>query len=264
MVASVLVKDVLWRVSQQLNDVLPQFNRWPEREVVMYLNDAQLVLTAILPQLCSRIDAVKLKPGTRQSIETIAAVDCKPGDGSVPAAPIYGVQLLEVVRNMGANGQTPGRPLRVVDRRILDAEGSNWHSTQGETIDQFVYDPQVPLYFYVDPGVHPTTAVWVEVKYLARPTLVPAGGAKGSELYKFDGVSTAKISVSDECVPLLVDYICARCYMKGADYADNGQKAAQHEASFVSFLNARVQSLLGTSPNLKRLPMSPGLPGGAS
>ena len=36
------------------------------------------------------IDAIKLKAGTRQSIETIAALDCKPGDG-------YGSLTLEQI-----------------------------------------------------------------------------------------------------------------------------------------------------------------------
>ena len=52
----------------------------------------------------SRVDALKLKPDTLQSIETIVATDCKPGDGTTPMQPIFGMQFIRLVNNMGADG----------------------------------------------------------------------------------------------------------------------------------------------------------------
>ena len=72
MASTVLVRDLIRRVSVLLQDTAPQFERWPEQELVDWLNDAQVAITKFLPAACARVDAIRLKPGTRQSIETIA------------------------------------------------------------------------------------------------------------------------------------------------------------------------------------------------
>ena len=41
MAATILVADALYRASTQLQDMKPQFTRWTERELVMWLNDGQ-------------------------------------------------------------------------------------------------------------------------------------------------------------------------------------------------------------------------------
>ena len=257
MAATTRVKDVMWRVSGLLQDVAPQFNRWPETELVNWLNDAQLAITKFLPAAVSRIDAIRLKPGTRQSIETIAAVDCIPGDGTTPVVPIYGVALLDVPRNMGANGATAGNAIpQPVDRRILDTQRANWHTVSGAVVNQITYDPRTPRHFYVQPAVPASPAVWVEVAYIAQPLQIPNTGTPGAELYTYAGSNAATISVGDEHVDDLVNYICARSYMKNADFAGNDAKASGFSALFVNSLNAKVAAITGNNPNLQRLPLA--------
>lgn len=255
MAATIKVKDLLYRVCVLLNDFDPQFVSWPEKELVNWLNDAQLIITTFAPPVCARVDAIKLKPGTKQSIEAIAAADCLPGDGSTPSATIYGKQFLRPIRNMGANGTTPGKAIIVGDMRRMDANSPNWHTVTGE-IRQVFYDPQMPKVFYVSKGVPASPAVWIEIAHIAAPIAIPNTGSPGSELYLVDGASTATIGIDDECADALVNYIMARARLK--DQAENkNTEAGTYAALFTAWLNAKSAILTGHNPNLKRLPMAP-------
>lgn len=257
MAGTILVKDAMWRISGLLQDVSPQFTRWPELELVNWLNDAHLAITKFLPAASSRVDAIKLKPGTRQSIETILAADCKPGDGSSPSAAIIGTQVLDVIRNMGVDGLSAGNSIRLVEREVLDSQKPGWHGITGTAVSQFMFDPRMPRYFYVTPGVPASPAVWAELAYTAQPIPIPNTGTPGSELYLVSGSNTTKISVADEHIDDLVNYVCARAYMKNAQFAGNDNKAGQFVAQFTSSLNAKVVALTGNNPNLQRLPLAP-------
>lgn len=259
MASSTLVKDVLYRASSQLLDIMPQFTRWTERELVSWLNDGQKSIAKYMPSSCSRVDAIKLSPGTKQSIESILASNIIPGDGSVPAA-VYGNYLLSVQRNMGSNGLTPGRAIRIGDREVLDVNNPTWHTDTGEYVSQYMFDPRFPKVFYVSPGIKSTGTYWVEVSYLADPTevAVPTNPTLGTFLA--NGTSTVSITIDDRYVDDLVNYILARAYMKDAEYAANPQLAAAHSSMFTSSINAQVAALTGVNPNLQSLPMSPSVP----
>ena len=266
MAGTILVKDAVWRISVLLNDASPQFARWTEKEIVNWLNDANMAIAKFLPAASSRVDAIKLVPGTRQSIESIAAANCKPGDGSVPAVAIQGTQVLDVIRNMGADGLTPGNAIRLITdgREAMDAQSPGWHAITGAAVSGYMYDPRMPRYFYVTPGVPTTTDKWAEVAYTAQPIAIPNTGTVGAELYLVGGASVAKISVSDEHIDDLVNYTCARALMKNASFAANGLSAASYTALFTGSLNAKVMALTGNNPNLQRLPFAPEPIGAAS
>ncbi len=259
MPTTALVKDVLWRVSVQLLDTAPQFARFSERECVHFLNDAQVAVNKFVPSAAARLDAVKLVPGTRQSIASIPAASCKPADGSTPAVPILGTQFLSPRRNMGTNGTTPGRAIRMVDRDTLDAADPLWHTRTGAAVKEVVFDPQTPLMFYVSPGVPADTDVWIEQAYNAMPVPIPntatvdANGVHATGVYGNAQTSTQTITVSDEHVDDLVNYVIARCNMKDSKYADPA-KAVAHANLFTGSINAKVTAMTGVNPNLRYLP----------
>jgi hypothetical protein len=251
MAASILVKDVLWRVALLLQDTAPQFQRWPERELVHWLNDGQASIAKYLPMACSRVDAIKLVAGTKQSLRSIPALSCKPGDGSTPSVPIAGMQFLNPRRNMGADGLTAGKAIRMVERDVLDSQDPDWHTRTASSVASVVYDPQTPRDFYVTPGV--TGNVWIEVAYTAAPIAIPNTAAAGSEAYLVGGASTTTISIDDEFAPDLVDYIVARAHLKDVTYAEPA-KAKAHTELFLASLNAKVAAVTGNNPNLTVLP----------
>lgn len=259
MPTTALVKDVLWRVSVQLLDTAPQFSRFSERECVHFLNDAQVAINKFVPTAASRLDAVKLVPGSRQSIASIAAANCKPADGSTPSAPILGTQFLSPRRNMGANGTSPGAAIRVVDRDTLDVSDPLWHTRTGTTIKAVVVDPQTPLFFYVYPGVPATPDVWIEQAYNAMPVPIPntatvdTNGVHATGVYGNAQTSTQTLTISDEHVDDAVNYVIARCAMKDSKYADPA-KAMAHTQLFLGSINAKVTAMTGVNPNLRVLP----------
>lgn len=254
MASTIKVKDVLHRISVSLQDISPQFDGWPERELVEWMNDAQMAIAKFLPSSCSRLDAIRLVPGTRQSIEVIAASFCKPGDGSTPSGSIYGKQFLFLTRNMGPDGATPGRAVRVGDRRRKDVQSPLWHTVTSTEVTQYFFDPQTPRYFYVSPAVPASPQVWVEGAFTAQPIQIPNTGTPGAELYKWDGGSTTVISIDDEHVDDIVNYTLARARMKDIPENKTGEAQA-YTALFTGSINSKAAALTGHNPNLKRLPM---------
>lgn len=265
MAGTITVREVLRRVSVLLQDNDPQFSRQPETELVDWLNDAQRAIYTFLPSACSRIDAIRLTPGTLQSIESIPVAYCKPGDGSTPIVEVVGAMLLDVVCNMGEDGVTHGAAVRAITdgREVLDTLVPNWHTAKDVTIINWVYDPRTPRRFYVYPGAHATTPVWVRIALVAEPVVIANTGTPGAELYPASGSSTVKISVHDEHVDDLVNYCCARALMKNAQFS-TATNAGAFTQMFMGSINAKSQALLGYNPNLKHLPFAPAPIGSAS
>ena len=261
MAATTLVREVLRRVSSQVQDLSPQFIRFPERECVDWLNDGQMAIWKYLPLAASRVDVIKLKPGTRQSIELIAAGDCKPGDGSVPLVPIIGTQILRgSMRNMGADGLTPGKAIRLVSHDDMDSQNPDWHTAMAAgSIKAITYNPETPRYFYNYPPVPALVmgAVWIEIPYTSRPIQIPNIATVGSEAYLADGSSSVVISIGDEHADDLTDYMLARLYLKNAQGLGNAERAATHASRCLGSLNAKVAAITGNNPNLKMLPFAP-------
>lgn len=257
MPGTILVREALRRVSVLLQDISPQFVKYPETQAVDALNDAHLSIAKFLPGAASRVDAVRLVPGTLQSIESIPSANVKPGDGSTPAVPVVGVNVLSIRNNMGADGLTPGKIVRIVDADILDLQDDSWHlAARAKTeVQVYTYDPLTPLYFHVSPPVHASTPVWVRMAYNAQPLRIPNTGTPGAELYLATGSSSATIQIRDEFIDDLVNYVVARANFKDAEWSD-ANKGQFFQSLFLGSLNAKVQAVTGSNPNLRRLPLA--------
>lgn len=257
MAGSVLVRDVLWRASVLLGDNAPQFERWPCAEMIRWLNDGQRAIAKYLPSAGSRVDALRLAPGTKQSIEAIASGAIVPGDGSAPVA-VRGNMLMSVSRNMGTDGATPGRAIRLVDRDMLDTLTPDWHTTAGSPPAEYVFDPRLPKVFYVNPPVPGAGTWWAEVIYLADPVALLE-----TDTYAFSGANDSKISVADVFADDLTNYIVARGQMKDAEFSVSMQSAGAFATMFINSINAQATAATGVNPNLEWLPFAPGAPAAA-
>ena len=81
---------------------------------------------------------------------------------------------MNVTRNMGADGNTPGRAIRLVDRAVLDTQVPDWHaSTPANEVMHYVFDPVNPKVFYVYPRV--SSARQIEIVYSASPVDIAIG-----------------------------------------------------------------------------------------
>ncbi len=254
-----LVREFFHRVSSQLNDVSPQFVRWKQRELVDATNDGQRTLAKYMPHCAARVDTMRLAPGSKQSIEAILSANIIPGDGSLPTN-VSGTILQSLIRNMGTNGATPGAPIRVMDREILDTTSPDWHTPPSGTytgVRGYVFDPRFPKVWYAYPAVPAGTNWWVEGSILADPVLIPHA-AEGD--YAIGATSSLTISIDDKYVDDLLNYVMARAFMKDAEWAANPAMAQAYTQLFVGSINAQVAALTGVNPNLQSLPFSPNVP----
>lgn len=256
--ASIKVTDVLFRVSTLLLDTKPQFLRFTERELVTWLNDGQRAIAKYIPFAYTRIDVIKLVAGSKQSIAKIPQASIIMGNG-LTARDMIGNILVDVVRNMGANGITVGRTISVTEGAQQDAADMDWHSNKGHgQVEHFIYNPLMPKDFYVVPAVSPTIPTWVEVAYMASPIQVLSPDVAGQTFYTVGGLHEYDlITLDDQYLDELVNYIMARCYTKDAEYASNQSIASMYTSMFAQSINALSMTVLGVNPNLSFLPFAP-------
>lgn len=226
---TVTVASVIARASLILQDTTKV--RWLEDELVGWLNDGQR-------------EAVLIRPAASVSNVPFALA----GGKTLQTLPADGLMLIDVPRNMGADGATPGNAVRICSREILDAQRPTWHSDANSLgyVQHFVYDPRDPKNFYVYPKA---PATWyVQLAYSCSPATVAMGQA---------------ISIDDIYANVLVDYVLYRAYSKDAEYAGNAQRAIGHYAAFQNSLGVKTQNELSSNPNLTTSGFNPNVPGSA-
>ena len=189
--------------------------RWDNTELLGWLNSAQREIVLYKPNSNSKGQAVKLVAGTRQAL------------------PTDGVQLIDVVRNMGTSGNTPGRAVRQIERETLDAVNHDWHaSSASTTAKHYVYNPLEPKAFYVYPPQPVASQGYVEIVYGALPP---------------DATINGTISVDDIYETPLIDGTLYRAFSKDSEYADVN-KASVHHQAFITALTGKARVEVGTNP----------------
>jgi hypothetical protein len=252
--ATVTVREVFRQASALLQDTDPQFARSPERQMVDFLNEGALFISSLLPMANSRIDTIRVKPGSLQSIETVAQADVIPGDGVPLTQPLRGIQVLRAICNMGSDGLTPGRTIRVVPAEIKDAMNLFWRTPGAPEIDQICIDPNTPKYFEFSPAL--SVPVWVRMAWTVQPTPVPYTGTPLAPQYGVNGTDNLAIPLGDEYATVLTNWIVARSNMRDTEWADRN-KGDYFAQQVVSWLNAKVTATAGANPNLETLPFQP-------
>lgn len=207
--------------------------RWPQAELLGWLNDGQREICIHKPDACVQNKSVLLTAGSKQTL----------GAGSTSDA----VMFLDMPRNMGTNGSTAGRAIRPVSREILDTQNPDWHTdTQAAEVKHYTFDPRDPKHVYVWP---PNTGTgYAEMVYAAAPTDVAAVGNA--------------ISIDDIFNNTLIDYILYRAYSKDAQYAANGARAVAHYQAFAGALGIKTNNQVAMNPNMQHTPFNPNQPSG--
>ena len=199
--------------------------RWPEAELLRYVNDAQREVCNLRPESTATTANTALVVGTKQSL------------------PSGGLRLIRVTRNMSsaAGNATGGRAVRLVDVDILNTQEPNWHdpTVSGDaahttTVKHYIFDEDNPRSFYVYPGAS-STSTFLEIVYSAAPTDLAN--------------TSATLHVDDIFANAVIDYVLFRCYLKDAEYAGNQQRAGTHFQLFSSSLGAGGQAQFNLSPN---------------
>ena len=217
--ATVQVQNLLERASTIIQDTTG--TRWPEAELLWWLNDAQREIVLHRPDALSVNERITVTGG--QSKQNL------PNDA---------LMLIDILRNVtvAADGTvTSGDVIRRTERRVLDDQVPGWHSQSAGSIDHFVYDERDPKTFYVYPGLEADGHI--EGVISKAPTDVAVGDT---------------ITLDDIYANPMLDYILHRAYSKDADYAANAQRAVAHMTAFLNSLGVKTKSdaatkLMGTT-----------------
>ena len=192
--------------------------RWPSDELLGWLNDGQREIVIYKPNAYIKNISHQLKPGTKQDL------------------PPDGVQLMDLVRNMGATGTQPGRAIRLTMREVLDAQDPNWHlGTPSPVAVHYTYSVNDPKTFYVYPPQPTTGMTRVEMVYGASPTNIAANAA---------------ITVDDVYQNVLLDYMLYRAYSKDSEYTADQGRADKHQNAYLATLSGKVKVEQVSDPNL--------------
>lgn len=226
---TVTAKTIIDKATIQLIDLANI--RWTRAELLSWLNDGMRQIVLIQPSATSTTVSKKLDAGTRQSL------------------PTGGWLLLQMYRNMGTSGTTPGRAIRIVSRELLDNFNPNWHTaTAAAEVRNYIYDVQDQTAFYVYP---PNTGTqYVELNYSAQPADLTS--------------ETDVIPIFDIFQSALVDYILYRACSKDAEYAPGLQLAQGYLSTFVAAIGGKAQTETANDPVQSLNPRNTSVPGSQS
>lgn len=215
--------------------------RWTQGELLQYLSDGQRMTVQLRPESNPKNRVMPFIAGTRQTLPD----GTTSGIGADMDPLLAGFQLLDIVCNMGANGQTPGGAIRMVGRSVLDRIDPNWHMTRPATptpVRNFTYDTKDRYHFYIYPlqnmGGPERSA---EIIYSAVPA-------------EISDVATP-IEIDDIYEPNLYHFVMYRALIKDAPGEDSNPTLAQeHYRLFATPLlgKGQVDALLFPLQQMER------------
>ena len=192
--------------------------RWTETELLGWINSGQREIAIAKPNALTSNTTMQLTASSTKQV--------------IPAT---GIQLMEVVRNMGADGLTPGRAITGIDRGVLDKTIPTWHSDANSSGDvkHFTADPRDPKTFYVWPKA-PATALYVELVMAISPTPL----ATMADTIVFDDIYET----------VLIDYVLYRAYGKDSKHTANMERSTNHYQAFQNALGLKSRGEMMLSP----------------
>jgi hypothetical protein len=207
---TILVSDILRRASITLND--EAFVRWTKPELYDWINDGAC-------------EIVLRRPAARAVDVALTLVD-----GGFQALPEDGIELLEVIANVG------GRPIKRIDRTLLDNQVPDWRQgAYTDKIRHYMFDEAAPNRFYVYPRA--MAGHQVRVLYSAAPPAIAA--------------DTDVLQLDRAYIGPIVSYVAYRCYSKDSEYA-NAQMASGYFQAFSEALGSQNQTTDAASPNTRK------------
>jgi len=195
------------------------YDRVDEDTWIKYLNASIRALILVRPDAGAETANVQLVAGVLQSL------------------PATALRMLDITRNMGADGLTAGKIVTPVKRRHIDYSNLLWPAATGDTeIDNFSYDKENPRIYYVTPPVHAVTAVYVEMQVSQLPTAITVTGDDPG--------------INDLFFEPLVQYMLYKAY-SADDESVEFQKAMAYFQTFMSLLQIEMASSQAAGPEPK-------------
>lgn len=221
--------ELIRQVQKDLND--PDAQRWTLEDLRNYLNAGQREVAILRPDASVSVRAIELVPqNTRQTL------------------PADGVRLIEIVRNMGTDGATPGLPVTLINREELDQGQPTWHSDAPQTsVENFTYDGRSPTNFYVYPRVD--LKRYVEAHMQVVPVDVQVNGVESA-------TENTVLTLNDLYETALHDYMIMRAKAKDTDGRNLNESDSEYR-KFLQRLGLKVQVDKAFDPNRNSPPREP-------
>jgi len=187
---------------------------WSAQDFLNWYNLGARRIVGLDPRANPIIVAIKLAAGVLQS--------CPAGT----------IALLDVIRNMGDDGETAGRAITETSLDALKRANPSYSTeTAAAIFFNFMRIPAEKTKFRIYPPSDGTT--YVEIEYGKVPTII---------VYDAAGVYLdASVGVKEDYVEPLFHYIAGSLYAKDTDIPGNMDKAKYHDARFVM--------IMGGTPN---------------
>ncbi len=143
--------ELITRTVNQLQD--PDHVRWSMAELLDFLHDAQR-------------DIVMRKPDAyTKSVSTVLTVS-----ETKQSLPSDAILLLDITRNMGTDGSTPGRVPTRIEKPVMDQQWPNWMTDTGAAeVQHYMYDEKDPSNFYIYPPQPASSPGYLGLVYSAVP-----------------------------------------------------------------------------------------------
>lgn len=171
------------------------YDRWEEADWLDFLNSGERQLIFFKPSSYPVTGVYQLVEGTKQDLPDGTSSYQNPSASNLAQA----VELIDITRNMGAAGTTPGASIHKVNPKDLDELIPDWRSaTASATVLHFMFDPNDRTKFEVYPPQPSSSMGWIETVYSAIPTEIAATGNN--------------INLRDEYVEPLKNYMKFRAF----------------------------------------------------
>lgn len=213
-----LASDITTRVSKDLRD--PSNRRWPLDTLYGYVTAAECQVCILIPEAYVVTENYLMVSGTRQTL------------------PANAHRLIEVTRNMGAAGNTPGKAITYAERSIMDQFNPNWHAdTPTSIVDEYFYDGLDPNVWYNYPPSN--GSVYVETRVAKIPATITVG--------------SQSLSIKDIYLTAVYEYSMYRALSRDSDDADP-IRAQMHLTNFYNALGIKQKSDFRTAPRTNAPP----------
>jgi len=209
------VADLLSEIEFEVHDI--PHDTWTEDQVLGYLNDATREVVVAKADANPVRQVATLTPN--KTLQTI---------------PADGIEIMKIVRNMGDDGATPGRPIAIAEMDSLDALIPDWHLERDAEIVNYMYEKRYGRNFYVYPGAHASTPVTVEMFYSAYPEIMTAAD---------------NFVLEDAYIQAAKHYTLYLLFLKEIDDPSSGGRAKFHLESFANELGIKLASEKEYQPN---------------
>lgn len=168
------------------------------------------------------LDICSVRPKASTALENLPIT----AGQSWQAMPVDCFNVLELVANMGADGNTPGRGITTVAADRMGAASLTWRTDTGPAVRHLVIDDRDRSGFNIWPAIK--TGPWyVAARKHKRPTPVA------------DLVTV--LPIPDEYMGALVEYALHMLYAQDGENTDHAQLSAAHYSKYASMMGIQVQ-----------------------